>query len=51
MQNTSFKMQASQKLANSYMLKVAETSKSFFLTSSPVKTPFGTCTEYEATTM
>ena len=51
MQNTSFKMQASQKLANSHVLKVAETSKSFSLTSSPVKTPFGTCTEYESATI
>lgn len=51
MQNTSFKMQASQKLANSYWLKVTETSESFFLTSSPVKTPFGMLTEYESATM
>ena len=31
MQNTSFEMQASQKLANFYELKMAETNKSFFL--------------------
>ena len=50
MQNTSFEMQASQKLANFYELKMAETNKSFFL-KSPVKTPFGTCTEYETAIM
>lgn len=50
MQNTSFEMQASQKLANFFVLKMAETNKSFFL-QSPVKTPFGTCTEYESAIM
>lgn len=46
MQNASFKMQTSQELANSYVLKVAETSKSIFLTSPPIKTPFGTFADY-----
>lgn len=33
MQNTSFKLQASQKLVNSYGLKMAEITKSFFFLS------------------